>query len=182
VDHELNVMIEPIGAANLMINRRCTMIDLRSDTVTRPTPAMRQAMAEAEVGDDVYGEDPTLNALEAEVAELFGHEAAMFTATGAMANQVALQVLVPPASELLCDADAHVVTYEIGAASAIGGVSTRTWPAVGGDLDPALIASMVRPGGYHAVETRAIAVEPTHNRGGGSVIPLATLQTLRETA
>ena len=101
------------------------MIDLRSDTVTRPTPAMRQAMAEAEVGDDVYGEDPTINALEAEVAEMFGHEAAMFTPTGSMANQVAIQVLVPPAHELLCDADAHVVTYEIGAAAAIGGVSSR---------------------------------------------------------
>jgi threonine aldolase len=158
------------------------MIDLRSDTVTRPTPAMREAMANAEVGDDVYGEDPTVNALEAEVADLFGHEAAMFTPTGSMANQVAIQVLVPPASELLCDADAHVVTYEIGAASAIGGVSTRTWLATGGDLDPALIAGMVRPDGYHAVATRAIAVEQTHNRHGGSVIPLASLQALRETA
>src|SRR5262245_45072675 len=98
------------------------MIDLRSDTVTRPPPAMRRAMAEAEVGDDVYGEDPTINALEAEVAELLGHEAAMFTPSGSMANQVAIQVLVPPGSELLCDADAHVVTHEIGAASAIGGV------------------------------------------------------------
>jgi threonine aldolase len=158
------------------------MIDLRSDTVTRPSPAMREAMANAEVGDDVYAEDPTVNALEAEVADLFGHEAAMFTPTGSMANQVAIQVLVPPASELLCDADAHVVTYEIGAASAIGGVSTRTWPASGGDLDPALIAGMVRLDGYHAVATRAIAVEQTHNRHGGSVIPLASLQALRETA
>jgi threonine aldolase len=165
-----------------MISRRCNMIDLRSDTVTRPTPAMRQAMAEAEVGDDVYGEDPTVNALEAEVAELFGHEAAMFTPSGSMANQVAIQVLVPPGSELLCDADAHVVTHEIGAASAIGGVTTRTWPAVGGDIAPAVIASMIRPAGYHAVETRAIAVEQTHNFGGGSIIPLASLQALREAA
>jgi threonine aldolase len=158
------------------------MIDLRSDTVTRPTPAMRQAMAEAEVGDDVYGEDPTVNALEAEVAEMFGHEAAMFTPTGSMANQVAIQVLVPPAYELLCDADAHVVIYEMGAAAAIGGVSSRTWPAAGGDLDPALIAGMIRPGGYHAVSTKAIAVEQTHNRNGGTVIPLASLRALRQTA
>jgi threonine aldolase len=165
-----------------MINRRYTMIDLRSDTVTRPTPAMREAMANAEVGDDVYGEDPTVNALEAEVAEMFGHEAAMFTPSGSMANQVSIQVLVPPASELLCDADAHVVTHEIGAAAAIGGICTRTWPAVGADLDPALIAAMVRPDGYHAVATRAIAVELTHNLGGGSVIPVASLQALRETA
>src|SRR5215468_4156039 len=108
---------------------------------------MRAAMVDAEVGDDVYAEDPTVNALEAEVAALFGHEAALFAPSGSMANQIAIQLVVPRAAELLCDADAHVVTYEIGAAAAIGGVSTRTWPAVGGDLDPALIASMVRPGG-----------------------------------
>ena len=86
-------------------------------------------MATAEVGDDVYGEDPTVNALEAEVAALFGHEAALFAPTGSMANQIALQLLVPPGDELLCDADAHVVTYEIGAAAAYGGISSRTWPA-----------------------------------------------------
>ncbi|MFD1320457.1 threonine aldolase family protein [Micromonospora sonneratiae] len=158
------------------------MVDLRSDTVTRPTAGMRAAMAQAEVGDDVYGEDPTVNALEAEVAALFGHEAALFAPTGSMANQLAIQVLVPPANELLCDADAHVVTYEIGAAAAYGGVSSRTWPAVGADVDPELVASMIRPDGYFAVPTRAIAVEQTHNRGGGGVIPLATLRELRRVA
>src|ERR687885_561851 len=95
------------------------LVDLRSDTVTRPTPGMRAAMASAEVGDDVYGEDPTVNALEARGAALFGHEAAMFTPTGSMANQSAVQVLVPPGDELLCDADAHLVTYEMGAAAAV---------------------------------------------------------------
>src|SRR5512138_3814108 len=154
-------------------------IDVRSDTVTRPTPGMREAMASAEVGDDVYGEDPSVNALEAEVAALFGHEAAVFMPTGSMANQVAIQTLVPPGNELLCDADAHVVTYEVGAAAAIGGVSTRTWGPAGGDIDPAVVASMIRPDGYHAVPTRAIAVEQTHNRAGGSVIPLDTLRALR---
>src|SRR6185369_10385982 len=124
------------------------LVDLRSDTVTRPTAGMREAVAAAEVGDDVYAEDPTVNALEAEVAALFGHEAALFMPTGSMANQTAIQLLVPPANELLCDADAHVVTYEIGAAAAIGGVSTRTWPAAGGDIDPALIRDMIRPDGY----------------------------------
>jgi threonine aldolase len=155
------------------------VIDLRSDTVTKPTLAMREAMAAAEVGDDVYGEDPTLNALQAEVAALFGHEAALFTPSGSMANQIAIQLVVPPAEELLCDADAHVVTYEIGAAAAIGGVSTRTWPARGADIDVDEVAAMIRPEGYHAVPTRAIAVEQTHNRGGGGVIPLATLERLR---
>ncbi|MEV0154640.1 GntG family PLP-dependent aldolase [Micromonospora sp. NPDC050686] len=158
------------------------MIDLRSDTVTRPTAGMREAMASAEVGDDVYGEDPTVTALEAEVAALFGHEAALFAPTGSMANQIALQLLVPPGDELLCDADAHVVTYEIGAAAAYGGISSRTWPAVGADLDPDVVAGMVRPDGYFAVPTRAIAVEQTHNRGGGGVIPLGVLRRLREVA
>jgi threonine aldolase len=158
------------------------LVDLRSDTVTRPTAAMREAMATAEVGDDVYGEDPTVNALEARVAAMFGHEAALFTPTGSMANQIAVQLLVPAGDELLCDADAHVVTYEIGAAAAIGGISTRTWSPVGADIDPDVVASMVRPEGYHAVATRAIAVEQTHNRGGGGVIPLSTLDTLRALA
>lgn len=158
------------------------LIDLRSDTVTRPTVGMREAMATAEVGDDVYGEDPTVNALEAEVAAVFGHEAALFCPTGSMANQIALQLLVPPGNELLCDADAHVVTYEIGAAAAYGGISSRTWPAVGADVDPDVVATMVRPDGYWAVPTRVIAVEQTHNRSGGGVIPLDVLRTLRGVA
>lgn len=159
-----------------------TVIDLRSDTVTRPTAGMREAMAVAEVGDDVYGEDPTVNALEAEVAALFGHEAALFCPTGSMANQIALQLLVSPGNEVLCDADAHVVTYEIGAAAAYGGISSRTWPAAGADVDPGVVAGMIRPDGYWAVPTRAIAVEQTHNRGGGGVIPLDTLREVRRVA
>jgi threonine aldolase len=159
-----------------------SIVDLRSDTVTRPVAAMREAMASAEVGDDVYGEDPTVNALEARVAALFGHEAAMFTPTGSMANQTCLQLLVPPGEELLCDADAHVVTYEIGAAAALGGISSRTWPAAGADIDPEAVAGMIRPAGYNAVTTRAIAVEQTHNRGGGGIIPLSTLESLRRIA
>jgi len=162
--------------------RRTAVIDLRSDTLTKPTAEMREVMAAAEVGDDVYGEDPSVNALEAEVAAMFGHEAALFTPTGSMANQIAVQLLVPPANELLCDADAHVVTYEIGAAAAIGGVSTRTWGPAGGDVDPGAVAAMIRPDGFWAVPTRAVAVEQTHNRAGGAVIPLATLQSLRKVA
>ncbi len=158
------------------------IIDLRSDTVTRPTAGMRAAMAAAEVGDDVYGEDPTINALQERVAALFGHEAALFTPTGSMANQIGLQLLCPPASELLCDADAHVVTYEIGAAAAIGGISTRTWAPVGANIDVDTVAAMIRPAGYHAVATAALAVEQTHNRGGGGVIPLETLRSLRALA
>src|SRR5438034_9820806 len=143
---------------------------------------MRAAMAAAEVGDDVYAEDPTVNALQDRVAALFGHEAALFTPTGSMANQIGVQLLVPPGEELLCDADAHVVTYEIGAAAAIGGISTRTWPAVGAEIDVDTVGSMIRPDGFHAVPTRAIAVEQTHNRGGGGVIALDTLVALRRVA
>ncbi|WJK43971.1 GntG family PLP-dependent aldolase [Solwaraspora sp. WMMA2056] len=156
------------------------MVDLRSDTVTRPTPGMRAAMAAAEVGDDVYGEDPTVNALEAQVASMLGHEAGLFAPTGSMANQLALQTLVPPGGELLCDADAHVVTYEVGAAAAYGGISSRTWPAAGGAPDPDLVAAMLRPAGYGAVPTRAVAVEQTHNRSGGQIIGTPVLRRLRE--
>jgi len=158
------------------------VVDLRSDTVTRPTAAMREAMASAEVGDDVFGDDPTVIALERHVAGLFGHEAALFAPSGTMANQVALQLAVPPGGELLAGADAHVVTYEMGAAAAIGGISTRTWPSVGAALDPEQIAAMIRPPGYPSVATAAIAVEQTHNLGGGGVIGLDTLRRLRATA
>jgi threonine aldolase len=141
---------------------------------------MRHAMASAEVGDDVFGDDPTVNALESSVAAMFGHEAALFCPSGSMANQIALQVLVPRGGELLAGADAHVVTYELGAAAAIGGISTRTWPSVGAALDPDQIAAMVRPPGFPSVPTRAIAVEQTHNLGGGGVVGLDVLRALRE--
>jgi threonine aldolase len=156
--------------------------DLRSDTVTRPTAAMRAAMAGAEVGDDVFGDDPTVNALEAEVAALFGHEAALFCPTGTMANQLALQSLVPRGAELLAGADAHVVSYEQGAAAALGGISTRTWLATGAALDPGQIAAMIRPAGYPSVPTGAIAVEQTHNLGGGGIVALEALRALRAVA
>ena len=158
------------------------MVDLRSDTVTRPTAAMRAAMATAVVGDDVFGDDPTVIALERQVAGLFGHEAALFAPSGTMANQIALQLVVPPGGELLAGADAHVVTYEMGAAAALGGISTRTWPSLGAALDVAQIEAMIRPAGYPSVPTRAIAVEQTHNLGGGGVTDLPTLRALREVA
>ena len=157
------------------------MIDLRSDTVTRPTRAMRDAMAAAEVGDDVYGEDPTVNALEQRVASLLGHEAALFTPTGSMANQLGLRLLVRPGTELLCAEDAHVVRAELGAAAALGGITTRTWSAEHGRLDPERVAAMLRPdAGPHLVSTAAVAIENTHNFGGGAVVGLAEIERLRE--
>lgn len=155
------------------------LVDLRSDTVTRPTEGMRRAMAEAEVGDDVYAEDPTVNRLEAEVAERFGVGAALFVPTGTMGNQVALRLLCRPGEELLCDADAHVVTYEGGGAAAHGGIQTRTVVVDRGLLTPAVVEPQIRAAGFHAVATRAIAVEQTHNRGGGAVYPLQQLKELR---
>ena len=158
-----------------------TQVDLRSDTVTRPGVAMRRAMAEAEVGDDVYGEDPTVNRLEARVAELLGHEAGLFTATGSLANQLGLRLLVEPGRELLCDQTAHVVRAELGAAAALGGITTRTWPSANGRLVADVPLSMMEPdAGPYLVSTAAIAVENTHNFGGGSVQPLAQAQALRD--
>jgi threonine aldolase len=154
------------------------VVDLRSDTLTRPTPGMRAAMAAAEVGDDVYGEDPTINALEAHVADLFGHEAAVFVPSGTMGNQICLRLLVPPAGELLCDAEAHVVTYEHGGAAQHGGIQSRT--VAGGLLSADAVRAELRTEGWGAVPTSAVSVEQTHNRGGGAVHPLETLQALRD--
>jgi threonine aldolase len=155
------------------------MIDLRSDTVTKPTPGMRRAMADAEVGDDVYAEDPSIRALEERTAELFGHEAALFVPSGTMGNQIGMRLVCEPGQEVLCDADAHVVTYEMGAAAAIFGISTRTVVSDGGRLDTQQLIAQVRPkDNWHLTATAAIAVENSHNRGGGLVQPLDELQQL----
>jgi threonine aldolase len=158
------------------------VVDLRSDTVTRPTEAMRAAMAAAPVGDDVYGEDPTVNALETEVAAMFGHRAAVFVPSGTMGNLVALRLLCNPGDELLCDADAHIVSYEAGAAAVHGGIQTRTMVVPRGLLTAEILEPQIRTAGYHTVATRAIAVEQTHNRGGGAVYPIETLKDLRALA
>jgi threonine aldolase len=152
-------------------------VDLRSDTLTRPSDAMRAAMAAADVGDDVYGEDPTVNALEERVADLFGHEAAVFVPSGTMGNQICLRLVVPSAGELLCDGDAHVVTYESGGAAQHGGIQSRTVP--GGVMDPAAVEAEIRPDGFHMVPTAAVSLEQTHNRAGGAVQPIEVIRQLR---
>ncbi|HEX7355404.1 MAG TPA: GntG family PLP-dependent aldolase [Mycobacteriales bacterium] len=153
-------------------------VDLRSDTVTRPTAGMRAAMAAAEVGDDMYGEDPTVRALEERVAGLCGHEAGLFVGSGTLGNNLGLRLACPPGGELLCDEDAHVVTYELGGAAVLAGISTRTFPSDHGVPEAADVLARVRPDGFHTVVTRAIAVEQTHNRAGGTVLPLAVIAAL----
>ncbi len=157
--------------------------DLRSDTLTRPTPEMREAVVGAEVGDDVYGEDPTTARLQDRVAALLGHEAALFTPTGSMANVLGVSLLVPPGQELLCDSLAHVVRAELGAHGAVTGVTTRTWSSPRGLLDAAALtaveAMMTPDAGPYLVSTAAVAVEDTHNFGGGTVQPLERLRQLR---
>ncbi len=160
-----------------------TVIDLRSDTVTRPTEPMRQAMARAEVGDDVYGEDPTVLALEERVAGLFGHEAALFTPTGSMANVLAVRSLVAPGQEVLCESSAHVARAELGAHGAFSGLTMRTWIDADGQIDLPVIDRMFAPEmGPFFVRTTAISVENTHNFAGGTVLPLTDLQDLRDFA
>ncbi len=153
------------------------MIDLRSDTVTRPSPGMRAAMASAAVGDDVYGEDPTVRALEERTARLLGHEAGLFCASGSLCNLLGVALLVPPGAELLCDAQAHVARAEMGAHAALHGVSVRTWRGDSGVTTTGDIAGMLQPdAGPFLVSTAAVALENTHNFGGGTVQPLAHLE------
>ena len=154
-------------------------IDLRSDTVTQPTVAMREAIANAAVGDDVYGDDPTVNSLEERVAALFGHQAALFCPTGSLANQLSIRTLVKPGEELLVETRSHIVRAELGAAATFSGITTRTWPAEDGLLraeDPLAIAH--ENAGPYLVSTKAIAVENTHNFGGGTVQPIAEIEKL----
>src|ERR671939_1385750 len=156
-------------------------VDLRSDTVTTPTPGMREAMANAEVGYDIYGEDPMVNALEAHVAELLGHEAGLYCPSGSMANMLGVRVVVPAGQELLCDSLAHVVRAELGGHAVLGQVTTRTWAAPRGRLDAeAALAMAVPDGGPYLVSTAAFAVEKTHNFGGGTVPPIKEMRALRE--
>jgi threonine aldolase len=158
-------------------------IDLRSDTVTRPSQAMRQAMAGAEVGDDVYGDDPTVNSLEERVAAMFGKEAGVFTPTGSLANQLAIRMLVAPGEELIAETNSHIVRAELGAAAVFSGITTRTWPAKNGLLVAKDALEIARPNsGPYLVSTTAIAVENTHNFGGGTIQPLDEIKALRKGA
>lgn len=156
--------------------------DFRSDTVTRPTPAMRRAMADAEVGDDVYGEDPTVNALEEEAAALIGMQAAVFTPTGSMANQLAINTFVRAGDEAVCVAQAHVRQYEVGAAAAISGVQFRTIESADGSILPEDVERAVAGAGYHLPRVRLLVWENPLTATGGTVIPLETMRVATDTA
>jgi threonine aldolase len=159
-------------------------IDLRSDTVTRPTPAMRRAMADAEVGDDVLDGDPTVRRLEARVAELLGKERAFFFPSGTMANQAAVWLLARRGTEVLLDGEAHLIQWEHAGLAALGGVQVRPVPpgANGRVMDEVSLAAAVRPASQHAPRATLVCFENTHNGAGGVVTPLQTLQAMRDVA
>ncbi len=146
-------------------------IDLRSDTVTRPTPEMRRAMAEAEVGDDMFGEDPTVNRLEAQCAELLGKQSALYVASGTMANQIAFMIQTRPGEEIILDAGSHPVHAETGGIPANCGAQAHPVPGVRGQLTPELIAGAVRADAVHLPRTAMVSLENTHNNAGGTVYP-----------
>lgn len=150
------------------------LIDLRSDTVTRPTPAMRRAMAEAEVGDDVYGEDPTVNRLQQRAAEIFDKEAALFVPTGSMGNQLCVKLHTRPGTEVILEERSHIYNYEMGGSAVFSGVTLRPVRGEGGMLTRELVAGAIHhQAPYYVTPTSLVALENSHNMAGGSVMPLA---------
>lgn len=158
------------------------VVDLRSDTVTKPTPEMRRAMAEADVGDDVYGEDPTTNSLQQRVAELCGKEAALFVASGSMGNLVSMRSLTNPGDEVICHEGAHFLHFEVGSLAAVAGVQARPLSGPRGVLDPEDIVKAIRPPMFAHPRTRVIALENTHSSSGGAVYPIDDMSAARKVA
>jgi threonine aldolase len=158
------------------------VVDLRSDTVTRPTPEMRKAMAEAEVGDDVFGDDPTVNALQEYCADLLGKEAGLFVPTGSMGNAISLGLLARPGDEIVCDQGAHFLHFETGSAAANLGLMMR--PLVGdrGVIAAEQVASAVRPATEHAPGSAVVAIENTHNAAGGRIFPIEEARAVSKVA
>jgi len=154
------------------------MIDLRSDTVTKPTPGMRAAMAQAPVGDDVFHEDPTVNRLEERVAALLGKEAAVYVPSGTMSNQICVKAHTQPGDELLCEAYCHIYNYEAGGPAVLSGVTCRTIEGDCGVLDVSQLEDKIRGNNDHLVRTRLVCLENTHNRCGGRVYPLEKIQAI----
>ncbi|MBN1482982.1 low-specificity L-threonine aldolase [candidate division KSB1 bacterium] len=158
------------------------VVDLRSDTLTRPTAAMRQAMADAPVGDDVFGEDPTMNELQRRVAELCGKEAALFVPSGTMSNQIAINAHTQPGDEIICEYGCHIFNYEGGAPALLSGVQLHPLHGQRGVITAEHIQTAIRPKDHHFAQTRLIEIENTHNRAGGAVFPLDEIQKIRSLA
>ena len=154
------------------------LVDLRSDTVTKPTPEMRRAMADAEVGDDVFGDDPTVNSLQEYCADLLGKEAGLFVPTGSMGNQVSLGAVSRMGDEVICETGAHFIHYEGGSVAANLGLVTRPLPGTGGILGADQVAAAIRKGTEHNPHTAVVAFENTHNAAGGKVFPLEEAQAI----
>lgn len=158
------------------------MIDLRSDTVTKPTGAMRKAMTSAEVGDDVYGEDPTVNRLQEMAAAMFGKKAALFVPSGTMGNQIAIRLHTQPGQEVIVESKAHIVRYEQGAAGALTGVQLHWVVGNRGLITAEQVETTIRPTDSYTIQTGLICLENTHNSGGGTIYPLATIERIRALA
>ncbi|HWG45542.1 MAG TPA: low-specificity L-threonine aldolase [Gemmataceae bacterium] len=154
------------------------LIDLRSDTVTRPTPGMRAAMHAAELGDDVFHEDPCVNRLEERLADLLGKEASLFVPSGTMSNQICIKAHTRPGDELLCDVNCHIYNYEAGGPAVLSGVTCRTLDGDNGILDVTQLEDKIRPEDAHLVRTRLVCLENTHNRGGGRIYPFEMIQAI----
>jgi threonine aldolase len=151
-------------------------IDLRSDTMTRPTPAMRRAMADADVGDDLWGEDPTVNRLQERAAELLGFESALYVATGTMANEIAIRLLTRPGQLVVADERSHVVEYELAGMAALSGAMPRPVSTPAGKLTPGLLRAQAKPAGINRPEVGALVLENSHNLAGGTVSSVAEMQ------
>ncbi len=154
------------------------VVDLRSDTVTRPTPAMRRAIAQAEVGDDVMGEDPSVNQLQELTADILGKEAALFMPSGSMTNQIGVRIHCKPGDEFLCEAGCHIFNYEQGAFAQLSGVVGRTIEGDHGVLQPEQLHGLIRAENEHLVRTRLVCLENTHNRGGGRIQPFEAVEEI----
>ncbi|MBD3290224.1 low-specificity L-threonine aldolase [candidate division KSB1 bacterium] len=157
-------------------------IDLRSDTVTRPSPEMRKVMSEAEVGDDVWGDDPTVNRLQERVAGMLGMEAALFVPSGSMANSVSILAHTSRGDEVLMEKESHTFNYEVAAPAVIGGLQVHPLIGKSGVLEPEQIESAIRPMDVHNPSTKLVVLENTHNRGGGKIYPLDKFAAIREIA
>lgn len=156
--------------------------DFRSDTVTRPTPQMRKAMAEAVVGDDVFGEDPTVSRLETETARLLGKEASLFVPTGCQGNQIAIRLHTHPGEEICVESASHTWDWELAGAAALSGVQARALPSVRGVLDPELVRATLRSAGGFRPRCGLVVVENTHNFHGGAVVPIDALRRVHAAA